>query len=49
MKTEDLILEIRERFYDELEKKTGWGRIEVGVVFEHAVSSALAHFIELED
>lgn len=44
----ELILQhVRANFYERLERKTGWGREELKIEFERAMTSALAHFLTL--
>lgn len=43
MKLADFLRALREKFYAELSAKTGWGREELKVAFERAISNVLAH------
>lgn len=38
----EILKTIREEFHKELQTKTGWGRVEVGVAYDKAVAEALA-------
>jgi hypothetical protein len=48
MKLTDFLRALREKFYAELSAKTGWGREQLKVAFERAISNALAHNTTLE-
>lgn len=46
----DLIKHIREEFYAEIAVKTGWGKEELKIVFERAISNAMVRLmIEAEE
>ncbi len=42
MKLSNFLKALREKFYAELSAKTGWGREELKIAFERAISDALA-------
>lgn len=42
MKLSEFLNVLREKFYAELSTKTGWGREELKLAFERAISNALA-------
>lgn len=44
-----IILAIKEEFYEALEKKTGWGRNEIKKEYEEAISRAFMRFVEEEE
>ena len=48
MKRSEFLKALRERFYGELSAKAGWGREELKVAFERAVSDALAQNTSIE-
>ena len=48
MKMADFLNVLRECFHQELAAKTGWGREELKVAFERAVSNALAQKTTME-
>jgi len=43
MKLSEFIQSLREAFHQELSAKTGWGREELKLAFERAVSNTLAN------
>jgi len=49
MKLSVFLKALRERFYAELSAKTGWGREELKIAFERAVSDALAGNTTVEE
>jgi len=48
LKLSEFLKALGERFYGELSAKTGWGREELKVAFERAVSDALAQNTTIE-
>ena len=48
MKMTDFVHVLRECFHQELAAKTGWGREELRVAFERAISNALAQKTTIE-
>jgi hypothetical protein len=48
MKLSEFLNLLREKFYAELSAKTGWGREELKLAFERAISSALAQNTTVE-
>lgn len=46
MKTQELIQRIREAYAEELQAKTGWGRVEAAAALERAFVAALAQAVE---
>ena len=45
----DLLKYIREEFYAELQAKTGWGREELKIVFERAISNCTIRAAEAQE
>ncbi len=48
MTLSDFLNLLREKFHTELSAKTGWGREELKLAFERAISNALAQNITVE-
>lgn len=46
---QQLINFIREEFYILLERKTGWGKLEVMRIFEQAVSNGTLRYLDLKE
>jgi hypothetical protein len=47
-KLSEFLETLREKFYAELAAKTGWGREELKIAFERAISDALAQNTTLQ-
>jgi hypothetical protein len=42
MKTKDIIFEIKRRFEEKLESKTGWGKNEIKTMYDNIVIEVLS-------
>jgi hypothetical protein len=48
MKAEDFVKILRETFYEELSVKTSWGRDEMKLAFERALTAAVCRSLQKE-